>query len=355
MRPKSTSRDLPPNMLRRTRIRKSGLKWIRYYYNGRDENGKRKEILLGSDLTEAKRKWAELDCPPIPVDTSLCRYIFNRYERDIISQKAVGTQKENGWSLKQLRITFNDAPISSITPHHIAHYRDARTAKVRANRELSLLSNIYNMAREWGFTEKENPCRGVRKNKEHPRDFYADAPVWDAVYNAACEELRDAMDIAYLTGQRNADTLKMMHAHVKNGALEVRQGKTKKILRIVLDDQDIRSELGMTIDKILARKGKVKSVYLVANKAGQPLNKGTLRTRFDNARIAAIKQVIAEKNGDFQELAIRIKQFQFRDIRPKAALEIADIGAASRLLGHTEQEITKKVYRRVGENVKPTR
>lgn len=47
----------------------------------------------------------------------------------------------------------------------------------------------------------------------------------------------------------------------------------------------------------------------------------------------------------------RIKQFQFRDIRPKAASEIADITSASRLLGHTEQEITKKVYRRVGEKV----
>lgn len=35
--------------------------------------------------------------------------------------------------------------------------------------------------------------------------------------------------------------------------------------------------------------------------------------------------------------------------------EIRDVLAASKLLGHTQQEITKKIYVRVGENVKPTR
>lgn len=54
-------------------------------------------------------------------------------------------------------------------------------------------------------------------------------------------------------------------------------------------------------------------------------------------------------------LAERVRKFQFRDIRPKAASDIGDLAAASRLLGHTEQEITKKVYVRVGETVKPTR
>ncbi|MCH8622897.1 hypothetical protein [Undibacterium sp. TS12] len=54
-------------------------------------------------------------------------------------------------------------------------------------------------------------------------------------------------------------------------------------------------------------------------------------------------------------LSTRISNFQFRDMRAKAATEIADISDASKLLDHTEQEITKKVYRRLGEDVKPTR
>ena len=54
------------------------------------------------------------------------------------------------------------------------------------------------------------------------------------------------------------------------------------------------------------------------------------------------------------EIADEIRQFQFRDIRPKAASE-TDLDHASKLLGHTRQQITQTVYRRVGETVKPTR
>lgn len=40
---------------------------------------------------------------------------------------------------------------------------------------------------------------------------------------------------------------------------------------------------------------------------------------------------------------------------PKAASVIEDISHASRLLGHSKEEITRRVYRRVGEVVSPTK
>lgn len=77
-----------------------------------------------------------------------------------------------------------------------------------------------------------------------------------------------------------------------------------------------------------------------------------LRDRFEKAR--AIAAADAKENAA-PELANRIKAFQFRDIRPKAASEIESLDDASKLLGHTNTNITKRVYRRVGEKVKPTR
>lgn len=65
---------------------------------------------------------------------------------------------------------------------------------------------------------------------------------------------------------------------------------------------------------------------------------------------AAVK---AGADGD-SALALLIRQFQFNDIRPKAASE-NELTHASRLLEHTTEGITKKVYRRVGEIVKPTK
>ncbi|MEW9678706.1 hypothetical protein [Pseudomonas sp. TE50-2] len=58
--------------------------------------------------------------------------------------------------------------------------------------------------------------------------------------------------------------------------------------------------------------------------------------------------------GD-QVLAGRISQFQFRDIRPKAASEITDVDHANLLLGHTKGDITERVYRRVGALAKTTK
>jgi hypothetical protein len=55
MRPKSTNLDLPPHMLRRTHILKNGKVWESFYYNGRNEQGKRIEIPLGSNPNDAKK------------------------------------------------------------------------------------------------------------------------------------------------------------------------------------------------------------------------------------------------------------------------------------------------------------
>lgn len=62
----------------------------------------------------------------------------------------------------------------------------------------------------------------------------------------------------------------------------------------------------------------------------------------------------AADSGD-QVLAGRIRQFQFCDIRPKVASEIADVEHASLLIGHTKGDITERVYRRVGALAKPTK
>ena len=196
------------------------------------------------------------------------------------------------------------------------------------------------------WNEYAKALNAQRREREKPRDYYADDAVWAAVYAAACVELQDAMDLNYLTGQRPADVLKMRFADIKDGALEVQQGKTTKKLRILLESGGQRTGLGRLIDRVRWRA--VSSLFIVATPAGRPLSRWTLRTRFDAARRAA-----AEQAGD-GDLAERIRRFQFRDIRPKAASELP-VEHTSRLLGHSEKEITERVYRRLGEVVKPTK
>ncbi|MBD8254452.1 tyrosine-type recombinase/integrase [Pseudomonas fluorescens] len=352
-RKNSANLDLPPRMLRRTATLKSGKIWTGYYYNGRDADGKRKEIPLGGDLDQAKVEWARLERKAPPKPSHLLGALFDRYVKEIIPKKGLRTQSDNMKELKQLRKAFEQAPIDSITPQVIAQYRDARTAKVRANREIALLSHMFTIAREWGLTSNANPCFGVRRNKEKPRDYYAGDLVWNAVYGEAVQELKDAMDLAYLTGQRPADVLKVATTDLNAGFLMVKQGKTEKKLRLRLEDAGVQSALSAFIDDLQDRRALngIKTSRLITNTSGLRMSQQMLRNRWDEAREkAAIK---AGADGD-AALAILIRQFQFKDIRPKAASEI-ELAHASRLLGHSTEEMTKKVYRRVGEIVKPTK
>ena len=307
MRPKTSAIDLPPRMLRRKKKLKSGKIWISYYYNGRDEDGRRSEIPLGADLSEAKKRWAEFEYQPAPKDTKLLNSIFDRYIKEILPLKAPRTQRDNLDCLKFLRPVFGEVAIDDLTPQHLAAYRDKRSAKVRANREVSLLSHVFNLAREWGFTSRDNPARGLRKNKESPRDFYVDDTVWMAVYEFASVELQDALDLAYLTGQRVADVLKMSYHDLTSDSLYVCQGKTKKKLRILIRLEDgTPTQLASVLERITKRDRKVKSLNLIATPAGRALNKGMLRTRFDAARTSAIAKAKNIGSDEMLALARRI-------------------------------------------------
>lgn len=256
-------------------------------------------------------------------------------------QCAIKEQKKTGHLGR-----FSSA-LEAITPQIIAQYRDARTAPMRANRELALLSHAFNMAREWGIYSKDNPTRGVRRNKEAPRNVYVTDEVWQAVYREAPKDLRLAMDLAYLTGQRPADVRKMRWSEVDDDYLMVGQGKTSLKLRIRLHQAGVKTGLGTLLDMLDRSRP-----HLITTAEGKQLTESMLRLRFEPARKRAAAK--ATESSD-QDLAEAIMQFQFRDIRPKAASEIVSLEDASDLLGHTTQGMTLRVYRRVGKVVNPSK
>lgn len=329
----SRNLNLPEGMRARHR------KYHTYYFL--DTGAKpRKEIALGSDYVMAVKKWAEMTKKTgaqITFD-----YVAGRYENEVMPTKAPRTQLDNNKELAKLREFFSNptpAPMQCIEPITIRQYLDWRKdAKTRANREKALFSHIWNFAREKGLTNKPNPCAGIKGYKEEGRDIYVDDQVYKAVQDVAEERLRDAMDIAYLTGQRPADVLKMTRKDLIDGAVKVVQNKRGKKLRV-----SIEGDLKTVLDRIAARK--VAGITLVNMTVSE------LRGAFDRARITA-----AEKNP---ELADDIRKFQFRDLRAKAGTdteEHAGMDAAQAQLGHTTPTMTAHYVRhRRGKLVKPTK
>ncbi|MFM0508624.1 tyrosine-type recombinase/integrase [Paraburkholderia sp. RL17-373-BIF-A] len=350
--------NLPPGM--RARKQRSG---VVYYYA--DVGGTpRREVPLGSDFVEAVRKWGDLEAQTHNrhVELVTFRYVAERYVRQVLPTKARRTQRDNLTELESLYKFFDDPPaqLSEIRPVHVKQYLawraevarqwfvergravPLRPGHVRANREIALFSHIFNFAREHGITDAVNPCVGVKRNKETGRSVYVEDDLFRRVWDAADQPTRDAMDLAYLTGQRPADTLKFAESDIRGGELWVEQGKRGKRLRI-----SVIGELAKVIERIRKRKATCGSGTdaLVVNESGGRLMRDALRFRFDRARVAA---------------GVQKDLFQFRDLRAKAGTDktesTGDIRAAQRQLGHRSLNMTEHYVReRKGDKVEPTR
>jgi integrase len=335
-----------PDAVPQLRVRKKPSGKTFYYY---DHGGKpRREEPLGSDYGLAIKRWAEIhrasDEKPASVITF--RYVADRYRAIVIPTKAPRTQLDNAKELKQLLAYFDDppCPLEAIEPVNVRQYLTWRSAKakIRANREKALLSHIWNWARGEGYTSLANPCAGIKGNRETGRDVYVEDDAFDAVWKIASGPLRDAMDLAYLAGQRVADTLRMDQRDMRDGYLHIKQGKTGTKRRI-----EVTGDLAQLIDRIAERKAgyKVHATRLIVGEDGQPWTYDRLRRSFRDACTSA---------------GINPDDFQLRDLRAKAGTDkadsAADIREAQKQLGHSSVTMTEHYVRnRRGAKSTPTR
>lgn len=345
---KPTNKDAVPRL--RKRRQKSGR--VCYYYDHGIVAGRRKEEPLGSDYGVAIKRWAEIEqANTLPAHAIIMfrwvteQYIVAAEAGTLPRKKAPRTIADNRKEIAKLLEFFDDppAPLDAIKPVNVRQYMTWRTkggAAIRANRDKSLLSAMWNFARDRGYTEKPNPCKGILGNEESGREVYIEQDQFDAIWNAADATLQDAMDLAYLTGQRPADVCRMAVTDVRDGFLSVRQGKTGKRLRI-----EVSPDLRAVLDRIGARKAahKVYSTRLVVNEWGRPVGVHAVSNRFAEAREKA-----------------KVVGVEFRDIRAKAGTDktesAGDIRQAQAQLGHKSVTTTEGYVRnRRGQKVTPTR
>ncbi|MFZ6675248.1 tyrosine-type recombinase/integrase [Undibacterium sp. Xuan67W] len=261
--------------------------------------------------------------------------IGRRYMRDVLPTLGLHTQRDYAQYFELLNKVFGEMPIDVIRPFDIAEYLRVRGAasKVRANREKALFSTIFNHARSWGYTDVTNPCIGIKGHKEKSRDRYVSDDEYAAVWACAHPTVQDAMDLALCTGQRPADVLKFNVNDIFDGSLNLTQNKTGKKLRIAIE-----GELAQVITRIMAKPRDKVNKALLQDPDGRRLNYFALRSRFDKARdLAGIN-------------------FQFRDLRAKAATDTGDLAHAQKLLGHKNRTTTEIYTRdRLGDLVSPLR
>lgn len=340
----------------RARRKSLGIFWF-YLDKGRQPDGTRPEIPLGNDYIEALRKYADIihtasHAPPVTVPE-----LLTKWQQETLSGRPRSTQNDIVWSMKNLCIFFSNpvpAPLSDVKPVHVAQYLHwrRRTAAVRANREIAWLSAAWNWGRETGMTTLSNPCDGVKRNKEHGRDIYVEHDEYDLIFSHADTPMREAMELAYLIGQRPSDLRNICETDIRGGCLTLQQSKTGAKVSVA-----VVGDLSLLVERIKARKATivhgVRSLSLLCDESGRRLTKDQMRYRFNKARALA-----AAATSD-ENARKRLLSIQFRDFRAKAGTDVRDgsnLDAAQELLGHRNSAMTEHYTRkRKGKTVNPVR
>lgn len=328
-RPKGRFADLPRHMTGRDAAGGGVL----YYHQAHG-----KKTALGKDLAAALRQYALLEAGRISSAFLSVSDAYEAYVEGLKRQKMMAptTVEHYGIALTQLRKAFSKGALEQIKPQHVKQYIRRRTKKASAIFEKKVLSAMWNWAREEGITDAPNPCHGIKFShaerkalgKFGKRDRYVTHAEFAEVHLRADPILQDALDLAYLTGQRPSDLLKMTRQDIKEGVLMVVQDKTGTKVPI-----KIEGKLKRVLERALGRERRIQSMYVIADKNGQRWTYDQLHDRFMKAL------------GD--------GNWQFRDIRAKTATDLPDIRSAQRLLGHAN-ETTTTIYRRAqGDAISP--
>lgn len=338
---KRENHGLPQNLLCRTRQRKHGKTVTYYYYVMADK----KEKPLGTDKHLAVLEAAKLNCDRVQIKEKVITFVTvaMRYQNEVIPLKAKGTQISNGTFLRKLLAFFGNppAPLDKIEPYHIKQYLEWRKNQTAsANNEIALFHHIWAKAREWGYTKYPCPSEGIQRYKVKFRDIYIEDRILDKLYTVANQQMKDLIDVAYLTGQRPVDIVNLHRSQIIDKVLHIVQQKTGAKLRIAIVGK---------LEEIIARRLTLNRPYLFHNKHGKKLKASVLSQWFFSLRKKA-----AETYPDY---ANEILTIQFRDLRAKAGTDkflSADTESAQKQLGHTTPQMTKR-YIRKEKVIQPTK
>lgn len=295
-----------------------------YYYVRPDG----KWLRLGKTLADAYRELAILsaDGREGTIDGLVARYL-----REVTPKKAPSTQKQDRYRAAQILAVFGAERPENIRPTHIAQYLDKR-GNVAANREKAFLSHVFSMAMRWGAVDW-NPCRGVHRNPEAPRERYPEH--WEV--EAVGKHLKPAwavrcIRLAYLVGQRPGDVLATSRQQLTSGGINYRQSKTGKKLLV-----EWSPALSGCARDCLEHAGGFLLFCRTVKGQERPYTYWALNSAWRRAMRAALRA------GDLQE------RFTLRDMRPKSGTDAQD----KELLGNTEAVRKRHYLNRKAQRVKP--
>lgn len=325
-----------PRLRVHVRRGRSGQCWTSWWFDMRPEG--KPDVPLGNDYAKAIEQWDALFHYKPRVRGTL-QEAFDRWRSEKLPAYTKETRRVYTQQLRTIEKVFGPATWSGVEFTDLCAYLDKRSAKTQANRELAVLSIVWNQARKWGLTKLPWPAAGMEKsrwkNKETPRRVPVTDQVFDAIYAEGEPMLRDCMDLASATSMRLTDCRTV--AMPSGDVLHIKASKTGK-------EEDFDISLSVVLPSLLMRRralAKAPHTMLLSMPDGKPVTEAKLRGAYNRARSKAAAKARAQ--GELA-LAATIEAMYLRDCRKYAAKKAGSLVAAQELLGHDNKRTTAQHY-----------
>lgn len=270
-------------------IRPSGRKVYFVYY--RNAFGQQRRPMIGrhgrlscDDARAIARKWlSDVDQGLDPAEEKrqkrkaiLLHELLDRYVTEYAKQhKKASTVKEDERLIKNKILPgLGSSPVESVSRHDIQSlHQKYRTTPYEANRVLSLLSKIFNLAEAWGLRpDGSNPCRHIKKFAEAKRSrFYSEtelARIGAALHDASSRSSEDegslnCIRLLALTGCRLSEIvgLKWEWVNLEQNRISLPDSKTGA--RIIM--------IGAATEALLRAIGPSNGHVLRKASSGEPI------------------------------------------------------------------------------------
>lgn len=304
----------------------------------------------------AKAEWVRLTTGKAPDGTvaeMLDAFMLHCEAQVRAGKRSPRTHDTNEWEVQQLKKVFGRSHYARITSKHCSLYLRQRADEegtprpIRANREIALLSSAYSWAMgDPKYDISRNPCYGVRRNTESPRERYVEtwevrtftkryAPAW----------LRCYLLLKRLTALRQSDMLRLGRSNLTDRGIELAISKARGKRVIIRWTWALRIVVNATLKLAGApalddNVRELRGGPLFPSRHGMQMRSGGFKTQWQRS----MRKYAADGFARFWE----------HDIRAKAASDAADIGRAQALLDHDSPTTTVR-YRRAPVKRMPAR
>lgn len=305
MKPRKADRHLPACV-----YHKHGAYW--YVKKG-------KWLRLADNLPDALQAYA-LQSSPTP-GTGMADLI-DKALAHMAKDLSENTLKQYRIAAKRLKHILVEFSPEQVKPKHVAAIKaELADTPNMANRILSFLRSVFQFAVEWQIVDS-NPCIGIKRHKETPRDRYINDAEFAAIRAHAVAWLVPIIDMCYLTAQRINDVLTIRMGDISDDGIAFQQQKTgnKLLVRMTPD-------IEQTIEQAKATRAKsrVGSVYLFSARAGKAREYRTVRDKWEEACAAA-----------------GVSDAHLHDLRAKGLTDTERQGHNAQTLGgHTDRRTTQ--------------